>query len=173
MVHPDIGDYAPFYQPYIDALPGGDILNVLELHGDEFAMYIRSFPEEKQNFAYAPGKWTAKEVMLHMIDTERIFSYRALCIARGEQTELPGFNEETYVPNSGALARNLESIRTEFQAVRAATLHMYVNFLPEMWLRRGHANGNTVSARAIAYITAGHALHHHKILSERYHKQSL
>lgn len=173
MLRPEAGDYAPFYQPYLDALPGDDILNVLEQHGEELAMYIRSFPEELGNYAYAPGKWTAREVMLHVIDSERIFAYRALCIARGDQTPLPGFDENTYVPNCGAAGRTLESIRMEFEAVRASTLHMYINFSPEMWLRRGHANGSMVSARAIAYITAGHALHHQRILQERYYKQPL
>lgn len=120
----------PFYQPYLDALPGDDILNVLEQHGEELAMYIRSFPEELGNYAYAPGKWTAREVMLHVIDSERIFAYRALCIARGDQTPLPGFDENTYVPNCGAAGRTLESIRMEFEAVRASTLHMYINFSP-------------------------------------------
>jgi hypothetical protein len=170
MTRPAIGDYAPFYQPYLDAIPDGDILNVLEQHGYEFARYIRSFPEEKGDFSYAPGKWTAKEVMMHLIDAERIFAYRALSIARGEQASLPGFDEDTYVPNCGAAERTLESIRAEFQSVRASSLHLYINLSPAMWLRKGTANGNTISVRAIAYITAGHALHHHKVLQERYYK---
>lgn len=170
MSKPLAGEYAPFYQPYIDTIPDGDIINVLEQHGYDLAMYIRAFPENIGDFSYAPGKWSAKEVLLHIIDAERIFTYRALSIARGEQTTLPGFDENLYVPNSNAVDRSLESIRLEFQAVRAATLHLYINLSAAMWLHRGNANGNIVSVRAISYITAGHALHHHKILQERYHK---
>jgi len=123
---------------------------------------------DKGNYRYAEGKWTLKEVLLHMIDTERVFAYRAMCIARGEQQNLPGFSENSYTANGNADAREMTNLLEEYQAVRMGSICLLRSLTTEQADKLGSANGRPVSVRALAYMTAGHELHHLHILKERY-----
>jgi uncharacterized damage-inducible protein DinB len=124
--------------------------------------------ERDGNFRYAPGKWTVKEVLGHITDTERIFAYRALRFARSDKTPLPGFEQDDYVKNGAFAGRTLADLTEEFAAVRSASIALYRSFNEEAWPRRGLANQKEMTVRALAFITAGHQIHHRVILEERY-----
>ncbi|MGQ0703906.1 MAG: DinB family protein [Gemmatimonadales bacterium] len=165
---PEPAEYASYYASYIGKVPDGDLLGTLESQGKEFARLLGSVPESRGDFAYAPGKWTLKEVVSHLTDAERVFSYRALRIARADATPLPGFDENAWVPNSGARQRTLRDLVGEFQAVRGATVALFRHLPAEALPRVGTANNHPVSVRALAWIVAGHALHHEGLIRERY-----
>ncbi len=165
---PDPSEYASFYAGYIGRVPEGDLLRTLEAQPGEYARTLGGLPEARGNFAYAPGKWTIKEVVGHVIDAERVFSYRALRIGRGDTTPLPGFDEKAWVPLSGANDRTVADLLGEFRAVRTATLALLRHLPPDSVKRRGFASDNEVSVRALAWIITGHAIHHLGILRERY-----
>jgi hypothetical protein len=129
---------------------------------------LRSIPEPKGSYAYAPGKWTIKEIVAHVIDGERVFSYRALRFGRSDLTELPGFEQDDYVKHGGFAARKLGDLTDEFESVRNSTVHLFQGFDDEAMMRMGTAAENAVSVRALAYIIAGHELHHVKILRDLY-----
>ena len=167
-VRPGADEYAPFYAEYVASVPDGDVLRVLAAQGDGFLGLLKDIGEEKAASAYAAGKWTIKEVVLHMADAERIFGYRILRIARGDATPLAAFDENLYAPASGANSRPLDTLLGEFAAVRGATLALLRWMPEEAWPRRGVASGKIVSVRALAWITAGHAMHHQRVLRERY-----
>ena len=165
---PAAGEFAPSYNEYVAEVPDGDITRTLVEHGDALLARLKHLSEEQSRAAYAPGKWTVKEVICHISDAERIFCYRLLRIARGDQTPLASFDENVYAAACGANDRPFESILGEFSAVRGATLAL-LRSLPEVaWTRHGTASGKTVSVRGLAWIVAGHALHHDRILRERY-----
>lgn len=167
-IRPGADEYASFYASYVAAVPDGDVTRALAEQGEGFLRLLKDIGDEKAGFAYAPGKWTIKEVILHMADTERIFAYRLLRIARGDTTPLAPFDENAYAPMSAANDRPLDSLLGEFAAVRGATLSL-LRWLPEVaWSRRGVASGREVSVRALAWISTGHALHHERVLQERY-----
>lgn len=167
-IRPDADEHAPFYSAYVAAVPDGDVSRALGQQGEVFLRLLKDLGDERAGFAYAAGKWTIKEVILHMADTERIFAYRLLRIARGDATPLSPFDENAYAPMSEANNRPLDSLLGEFAAVRGATLAL-LRWLPEQaWTRRGVASGREVSVRALAWITTGHALHHEQVLRERY-----
>ena len=167
-IRPGSDEYAAFYASYVAAVPDGDVTRTLAQQGESLLRRLNDIGEEKAGFAYAAGKWTIKEVILHMADTERIFAYRLLRIARGDATPLSPFDENAYTPMSGANDRPLDSLLGEFAAVRGATLAL-MRWLPEAaWTRRGVASGKEVSVRALAWITTGHAQHHERVLQERY-----
>ena len=165
---PDPGEHDEYYTRYIAKVPDGDLLSMLEAQGRETAGVLRGVPEARGDFAYAPGKWTLKEVVGHVSDAERVFSYRALRIARGDQTPLASFDQETWTPQSGATARTLADLVDELEAVRRATLALLAHLPAEAPLRRGTASGKGVSVRALAWIIAGHERHHLGIIRERY-----
>lgn len=165
---PQQNEYNPYYHTYISKVKDEDILKVLEDGKHHTLNLLRALPEQIGNLRYAPGKWTIKELVLHLIDAERVFAYRAMRIARNDQTPLPGFSQDDYVPNSGAAQRTLASVREEYAAVREATLQLFRYFTDEMWQRIGTASESPVSALALAYIIAGHETHHINILQERY-----
>lgn len=165
---PDQTEYPPFYGGYIAGVPDGDVVAMLEQQDEDTMQLLKGVPEPQGSFAYAPGKWTLKEVMAHVIDAERVFSYRALRIARGDQTPLPGFDEKAWVPNSGANARTLADLLGELRAVRAATLELLRHLPKEAAARKGNASGKDVTVRALAWIIAGHERHHVRIIRERY-----
>lgn len=168
LARPEPGEYPPFYAPYVAAVPDGDVIAALERQGADVHALLNGLDDARAGHRYAPGKWSVREVLGHVTDAERIFSYRLLCIARGDTTPLPGFDENAYVPTSGADARSMASLLDEFDAVRRATLAL-LRGLPEAAITRtGNANGKPVSARAIPYILAGHAQHHLYVLTERY-----
>jgi hypothetical protein len=165
---PEPGEYAPFYETYISKIKGINILNILEAQRLQMAQLFAAHSERDGNFRYAPDKWTVKEVLGHVSDSERIFVYRALRIARGDQTPLPGFEQEDYVRGGNFAERTLVDLAEEFGLVRAATIALFKSLQKEAWLRRGVANKNEVTVRALAFIAAGHELHHRLILEERY-----
>ena len=168
ITRPAADEYAPFYRGYVDQVPSDQILQALRLSAFDTVVFLENLPAGKWDFRYGPGKWTIGEAMLHVIDTERIFAYRALRIARGDSTPLPGFDQDAYVPESGAARRSPESIIAEFRAVREATLQLFENLDPVAWGRSGTASGHPVSVRALAFIIAGHEHHHRRIMVERY-----
>ena len=165
---PAADEYAPYYATYTALVPDGDVRDHLRLQLHETVALLSGISDERASRGYGPGKWTLKEVVLHMIDTERVFCYRLLRIARGDTTPLPGFEQDDWVPQSGANGRPLSSLLLEFASVRAATLQLMDSLEPAAWARRGTASDKPVSARALAYICAGHERHHQRILRERY-----
>lgn len=165
---PDSTEYADFYAGYIAGVPDGNLLRTLEAQGTETAALLAAVPEARESFAYAPGKWTLKDVVGHIADAERVFSYRALRIARGDEIPLPGFDENAWVPNAGAAARSLKDLAAELAAVRTSTLALLRHLPTEAVARKGTASGKTISVRALAWIMAGHERHHLRIIRERY-----
>ncbi len=165
---PESNEHDPYYRNYIDRVPDGDIAATLGSQVESTLAFLRSVSEENAGRSYAAGKWTMKQVLGHLIDSERIFAYRALCIGRNDKTWLPGFEQDDYVANTDFNTRTLESFIEELAAVRRATVNLFKHFTDEEWQRRGIANQHEISARAIAYIVAGHELHHLEILKSRY-----
>ncbi len=161
-------EYAPFYANYVAHTAGFSLPEALRADTATMRQVFDTLTEHQGNHAYAPGKWTVKEVLLHCIDAERIFAYRALRLLRGDTTPLPGFDQDPYVPASAAEARSVGSIRDEWEAARASTLALYDNAPPTHLQLIGTASGHPISARALAYIITGHYLHHLHILKERY-----
>lgn len=168
MKRPEPAEYAEFYANYVSKVPGMDALCVLESQRLQMVQLFAGRSERDGNFRYAPGKWTVKEVLGHITDTERIFIYRALRIARGDQTPLPGFEQDDFVKNGGFGERTLAGLAEEFALVRAASIALFRSFPEEAWARRGVASQKEVTVRALAFITAGHQIHHRAILEERY-----
>lgn len=161
-------EYAPFYASYIARVPETDPLPALEAQPAELHRLADRIAPEDETFRYAPDKWSVRQVIGHMIDTERVMGYRAFCIGRGEGKPLPGFDEKDYVANADSEERSVKELAHEFAAVRHANLWTIRRWAPEDWDRVGNANGKSVSARAIAYIMAGHVRHHIALLRERY-----
>lgn len=168
IVRPAPDEYAQYYHRYVGLVPDGDIVETLASQVKETAAFLRALPEERGGHRYAEGKWSIREVIGHLADGERIFSYRAMRFARADATPLPGFDENAYVPESGADARTLDSLVAEYEAIRAATVSLFGGIPSEAWHRSGTANGVPMSVRALAWITAGHERHHREILRTRY-----
>src|ERR1700731_660085 len=165
---PEQNEYAPFYARYIALVPGDDVMAALEAQRLHMLQMLSARSEREGNFRYAPGKWSVKEVVGHLSDSERICAYRALRIARADSTPLSGFEQDDYVRSSGASDRTLADLAEEYAAVRVASLALFGSLTDEAWTRRGAANKNEVTVRALAYIIAGHEAHHRRILEERY-----
>jgi hypothetical protein len=164
---PGAGEFAPFYAGYI-AKAGGEPLALMEGQVAQFQRLRATLTPEQASHRYAPGKWSVKEVLGHLIDGERVFSYRALRIARGDATPLAGFDENEYVANAGSDARGVDDLVGELVALRTANLAFFRSLGPAAFERIGTANSVPVSVRALAYIMAGHTAHHLAILDERY-----
>lgn len=167
-MRPQPGDAAPYFQKYINLVPEGDTVQMLTQAKADMTAFWQALPPDKWDFRYAEGKWSIREMLLHLIDTERIFTYRALRIARNDQTPLPGFEQDDYVPFSNANNRSWDSLLSEYVAVREATIQLFKNFTPEMWQHTGTSSNNTISVLALAYVTAGHERHHLNVLREKY-----
>jgi DinB superfamily len=165
---PQPTEYASYYEKYVALVPGNDIVSILEAQRLQMIQLFAARSERDGNFRYAPDKWTVKEVLGHISDTERIFAYRALRIARADQTPLSGFEQDDYVRAGGFGERTLADLAEEFADVRSATVALFRPLGEEAWSRRGTANKNEVTVRALAFIIAGHELHHREILQERY-----
>ena len=166
---PDPSEYGAYYRKYVDLVPGGNILEIL-LDQIEPTLALVGLREEETVARYAPGKWNTREILGHLIDTERIFAYRALRIARGDKTPLPGFEQDDYVKAAGFSDRMFASLLDEFHVVRQGTVALFKGLPAEAVTRTGTANDNPVSVRAIAWIVAGHERHHMKIVRENYVK---
>jgi hypothetical protein len=164
----DIDRVPSFYQGYVKQLSEGTVVRNLRTSGEIITDLFASIPAEKGDFAYASDKWTIKEVLLHITDAERIFAYRALRFARNDKTDLPGFEQNDYVPASQAHARTMNSLIAEFLTVRVSTISLFETFDEEVMKRTGTANKYGVSVEALGYIISGHCLHHANIINERY-----
>lgn len=162
------GEYSPYFGTYIDKVPDGDVIAVLDAGIGTTRKRLASVSEERAGFRYAEGKWSIKEVIGHLSDTERIFAYRLLTFARGDAGPLPGFDENSYTPAQESDRVPFAWLLDEFTSVRTATLALLKVLPPEAWERRGTASGNPLSARAAAWIIAGHEIHHRRVLEERY-----
>jgi len=168
LARPDSSEYASFYAAYIAGVPDGDLLGLLERQLEEHTVLLSGVPDARGDFAYAPGKWTLKEVLGHVVDAERVFSYRVLRFARADATPLAPFDETAWVPNSGARGRSLRDLIAELRAVRTATLALLRSLPAGADTRRGTASGYEISVRALAWIIAGHERHHFRLIRERY-----
>jgi len=165
---PEPGEYAPYYDRYISLIPGTDILGTLDAQRRQMLILLSGGDETDGDFRYAPEKWSAKEVLGHVCDTERIFAYRMLRISRGDRTPIEGFEQDDYVRNGPFAKIALAEVIEDYIAVRRATLTLLRNLDEQAWARLGIANKNEVSVRALAYLTAGHELHHRRILEAKY-----
>jgi hypothetical protein len=165
---PQADEHAPYYGRYIARVPDGDLVSLLRERIADTTALLRRVPAERANFAYAPGKWSVKQVVGHMSDVERVMSFRALWFARHDPSDLPGFDENVWVDSAEFATRSLDDLIEEFEAVRASTIHLASHLSAEALARRGSANGNSVTVRALFYIIAGHERHHVDLLRERY-----
>ena len=169
MKRPSEGDYAPFYAAYIKNVPD----DAIKAFGEQLHTtntFFKSIPEDKIDYRYAEGKWSIKEIVGHLIDNERVMSYRALAISRNEKQSLPGFDENDYIRESNYSKRDYSDLVEELKKVRESNLLMFKNFSEEILDRRGIANNSEVTVRAILFIITGHELHHINIIKERYLK---
>ena len=165
---PDAGEYAEYFGRYIGLVPAGDVVETIDGQFAETLALLSGIDEARTTEGYAPGKWSIRDVVLHIADAERIFMYRALRIGRGDSTPLASFDENAYTPLAGANARSMDGLLTELLAVRESTLELLSGLPVEAWDRRGIASEKPVSVRALAWITAGHEVHHRRIVRERY-----
>jgi hypothetical protein len=168
VARPQPGEYAPYYERYISLIQGEEILNTLDQQRRQTMLLLSGRDEEDGDFRYAAEKWSAKEVIGHICDSERIFAYRALRISRADSAPMEGFEQDDYVRNGPFAQRPLADLVEDFIAVRRATLSLLRSLDEAAWLRRGIANKNEVTVRALAYIIAGHEVHHRSILEEKY-----
>ncbi|HUS00682.1 MAG TPA: DinB family protein [Chitinophagaceae bacterium] len=168
MPKPIAADYPEYFGRYISQVSEEDLYEAFKIQFPKIESFLHSIDEEKANFAYAPGKWTLKELLQHLIDAERIFDYRALCFARKEAINLPSFDENLYAENSGANERNWKSLSNEFINARITTQDLFKSFSDEMLQLKGTANNNSISVHSIGYTLIGHVYHHLKVVQEKY-----
>lgn len=161
-------EHAEYYGRYVNLVPEGDIVATLEKQGAEFTAFLRTIPEAKGDHRYGPDKWSVKEALGHVIDGERVFAYRALRFARGDQQPLPGFEQDDYVKTAQHGRAKLADLIEEFELLRRANVLMLRHLDEAAWTRRGTASGYEISVRALAFVLAGHVLHHWQVLKERY-----
>jgi len=172
IARPQAGEYAPYYERYIALVPGNDILATLDAQRRQTLLLLSGRDEADGDFRYAPDKWSAKQVLGHLCDSERVFAYRALRIARADQTPMEGFEQDDYVQNGPFAVVELAEIVEDYIAIRRATLTLLRNLDEPAWMRRGVAKKNEVTVRALAYMIAGHELHHRRILEDKYFNAS-
>jgi uncharacterized damage-inducible protein DinB len=157
-----------FYKNYVKLIEESDLLQALRISGHRTLELVHSIKEEKQDYRYADGKWTIRELLCHMIDAERIFAYRALRFARHDKTPLAGWDENAYAPFVNAANRPLKQIADEMRHVRISTLDLFEGFTPDMLAYKGVANNNEMSVMVTGFVIAGHETHHRRVLTERY-----
>lgn len=165
---PQASEYASYYGKYINLVPEGNILEILSDQILSVEKLFSAITEEKSKFRYEEGKWSIRELLGHITDTERVFAYRALRFSRNDKTSLPGFEQDDFVPNSNHDNVLLKNLVEEFILVRKSNIKLFELFTDEMWLRTGTASGNAMSARAVAFNLAGHLIHHSNVLKEKY-----
>jgi hypothetical protein len=165
---PDRNEYLEYYHKYVSRVPDGDIIAILATQLEDTLTLLRDVSDERALHAYAPGKWTIKEVVGHMSDVERVMSYRALRFARGDATSLPGFDENSWAPAGEFNARPVASLVAELASVRRSTIALLAGLPAAAWTRAGAANNAQVTVRALAWIIAGHELHHRELIATRY-----
>ena len=165
---PEPAELAEYQQVYLQKISGDDILSVLEQQLHAMSAMFHGIAEAKGTFRYAPGKWTVKELIGHVTDTERVFAYRALVFARNDGAVLPGFDQDPWVEHAPHGQVPIQELVQEFEAVRGSTIHLFRYLDPEAWMRWGTANNRRITVRAQAYVIAGHVQHHFEILKSRY-----
>jgi DinB family protein len=165
---PDATEYAPYYGKYISRVADGNIIEILGHQIENTVALLHGLSDAQGKSRYAPEKWSVKEVVGHLIDSERVFGYRALRFARNDQTSLSGFEQNDYVREASFDEQNLSDLASEFEHVRRANIHLLRGLASDAWDRLGEANGNQVSVRALAYIIAGHELHHVEMIRSKY-----
>ena len=168
MPRPSASEYAPFYQTYVNYTSGKDYSILVQQYNERLIDSWTAVPIEKIKYSYAPDKWTIQQMFQHVIDTERIFAYRALAIARKESIALPGFDENAYAKNATAAHRQWKDMLVEWKVLRQSTNLMFASFTEEDLKQKGTASGNTISVNALGFIIFGHTLHHLHILKEKY-----
>ncbi len=168
MPKPKKTDYPSFYTGYVEQVPEVNLLDLLQSQSEKTKRLFEGLSPSQANYAYAPGKWTLKEMIGHLCDTERIFGYRALCMARGDQQSLPGMDENEYMVHANFAGRTIESLILEYDSVRNATIQFLTNLTEDDLNRTGTANNGHFTVNALMYIIAGHELHHLAIIKERY-----
>ncbi len=164
---PQPDEYPKFAEGYVSIVPTTNVLELLEESKNTVYNLFSNMREEKAMYAYADGKWTLKQVLGHMIDTERTFAYRAFCFSRNN-VELPGFDQDIYVNNTDFNSRTIQSLADEYKVTRESNLFLYRSFSEEQLLRRGIASNSPVTVRGLVYMTAGHEIYHLKLIRERY-----
>lgn len=170
---PALTEYDAFFKNYVEGAQTKDLLHGLEASGSYITGFFRELSEEQLNFRYQADKWSIKEILVHLMDTERIFAYRALRFGRHDETELPGFDQDAYILPAKAATRPIASILQEFIAVRLATIELFRNFDEEALSKTGIGSGKQISVRALGYSILGHEIHHLKLIRERYLTNSL
>lgn len=165
---PQEGDFSEFYRQYIDLVEHDNHQAALKDNHKRILKFLKNLPKDQRNFRYAEGKWTPKEIVLHLLDAERVFAYRALRFCRGDETELSGYDHNAYVAPAKADDRKWKSVIQEYDAVRNATMALFRNMPKGVLDRGGVCNGAHQTVRAIGYIIAGHELHHMRVIQEKY-----
>lgn len=168
MPRPDLSRVAPYFERYISQVEEDDLLPAMRKQAEDFISFLKKIPENKIDYRYDEGKWTVKEVLQHIIDTERVFAYRSLCFSRKEPQPLPGFDENLYADNSAAAHRDWNELIEEFSVVRRSTDLLFSSFTEEQINSGGIASGNPNYVLGFGFIIVGHVNHHKKILQERY-----
>lgn len=168
MIELNANEYVPYQKMYVNLVKDKSVVNGLSASSDDCVSFFNAIDSDKFDYAYQDGKWTIKELLLHMIDTERIFQYRALRFSRGDKTNLPGFLENDFVPNSNANKRSKDSLIEEFKAVRKSTLLLFETFDEQTLLVLGNSDRSTMSVRALGYLIVGHQMHHINVVKEKY-----
>lgn len=161
-------EFKPFYADYVACVPDGDITRFLALQQQSFIKLLDGIPENRLDYRYAPRKWTTREVVGHVIDTEWVFGYRTLRMARGDKTALAGMDQNAFISGANFSSRTIESLRTEFEGLRTASLTLVSSFTEEIFDRTGTASGSQFSVRSLVWIMAGHCQHHINVLKQRY-----
>lgn len=167
-MRPNPTDYPPYFETYVSLISGDDIRKILLSSLPELTSFLSAIPEHKSDFAYAENKWTVKQVLQHGIDSERVFAYRAMCIARGEKQPLPSFDENLYAQNASVQHRTLSGLNEELLLQRKASAELFNSFTDAMLQNSGTASGKSITVLSLGYIIAGHWLHHQQILTTRY-----
>lgn len=165
-LNPD--EYNAYYLPYIERAGDGNIFNALRNNHNLLISFVNNIDKDRLDYRYAEGKWTIKEIVQHLIDTERIFNYRALCIARCDKIDLPGFDQDVFVAHSHANERSIGSLMAEYKRVRLATISLFESFDQKALAEIGIASNSVLSVRAVAFIIVGHETHHLQVIKERY-----
>lgn len=168
LARPNEGEYNPYFAGYIAAVPDGEFIDILKRQTVERLALIEGIREEQGGHRYEECKWSIKEMLGHLNDTERVMSYRLLRSARGDSTNLPGFDQDAYIAPGEFGERSLAHLNAEFKSIRASSLALIESVPTKAWLHQGQSNGHPMSARAFAYVIAGHELHHLNVLKERY-----
>ena len=168
LLRPEAGEHSPYFSRYVDLVPDGDIVDTLMYQLGETLRLLQEVPAGQETYRYAPGKWSIREVVGHVIDTERVFAFRALAIARSDGVDLPSMEQDEWASHSNAHVRALDELTSEWASLRRANVEMFASFGTGVGLRRGRAGGNEVTVRSLPWMIAGHELWHRARLAEDY-----